>query len=139
MMRGQEREMKKLVRILIVDDEHAFRDILAIRLETKGLKVRTASKGEEALRILAGDTFDVVILDVLLPGIDGPEVLRRIKESHCRTEVIFLTRAVSVETALKGMKSGAFDYLMKPCDLDVLLARIQRAEEKLETEELDAG
>lgn len=122
--------MQETERVLIVDDEEPFRTALADRLHSLGVHVRGASQGEEALEILDQERVRVVILDLLLPGMGGMETLRQIKLRHPGTEVILLTGMGSVETALEGMNKGAFDYLMKPCDPDHLLARIRRAREK---------
>jgi DNA-binding NtrC family response regulator len=122
-------------RVLLVDDEEPFRKALSALLEAAGFRVAAAVRGEEALEILGQEAFEVVILDVLMPGMGGLETLRRIQALHPGIEVILMSGAGSVETALEGMKKGAFDYLMKPCDPDVLLGRIRRAREKREVEE----
>ena len=105
-------------RILIVDDEKEFVETLAQRQTVKGYN------------------FDVVILDVLMPGMDGVETLREIKKLRPLTEVIMLTGNATVETAVEGMKLGACDYLMKPCETEDLVAKVNRAyERKAEQEE----
>jgi DNA-binding NtrC family response regulator len=131
--------MDDMGRVLIVDDKEPFRTALAARLEGMGFHVESAEQGEEALKILGREDFCVVILDVIMPGMGGMETLRQIKIHHPVTEVILLTGTGSVETALEGMKKGAFDYLVKPCDPDHLLGRIQRAREKREVERLTEG
>lgn len=119
--------------VLIVDDEPAFVETLVKRLEKRDLRVAAAHSGREALDKLADDgsaKTDVVVLDVKMPEMDGLETLARIKEAHPLIEVIMLTGHATVESAIEGMKRGAFDYLMKPCELDVLLAKVNEATNK---------
>ena len=117
--------------VLLVDDEAPFLATLSKRIAKRELKVASALSGQEALDTLkTGDgasNFDVVILDVKMPGMDGLETLAAIKLKHPNLEVIMLTGHATVESAIEGMKAGAFDYLMKPCDIDLLLAKIDRA------------
>ena len=117
--------------ILLVDDEAAFAEALARRIIKRGLKVSMVFNGPDALcklKIGGGSTnFDVIILDVKMPGMDGLETLGKIKLKHPNLEVIMLTGHATVESAIEGMKAGAFDYLMKPCDIDLLIAKIDRA------------
>ncbi|MFC1853134.1 response regulator [candidate division CSSED10-310 bacterium] len=115
------------INVLLVDDEERFLSTTKIILEKRGFKVNTALQGVEALDILEKQRIDVVILDVKMPGLDGISVLRKIKERHQQVEVILLTGHASVETAVNGLKIGAFDYLMKPCDIAKLLAKINLA------------
>ena len=119
--------------VLLVDDEVAFIETLVKRLTKRDVNVASAHSGREALEKLAasGPTgIDVVILDVKMPGMDGIETLARIKEEHPLIEVIMLTGHATVESAIEGMKRGAFDYLMKPCDIEVLLAKLTEAADK---------
>ena len=117
--------------VLLVDDEIPFVETMAKRLTKRGLTVLCANSGEEALRILgspaAGTKVEAVILDVKMPGMDGLETLVAIKGEHPLVEVVMLTGHATVESAIEGMKLGAFDYLMKPCNLDTLVARIDEA------------
>lgn len=117
--------------VLLVDDEASFVETLSKRIAKRNLKVSTALSGSEALdKLKAGggaSNYDVVILDVKMPGMDGLETLAAIKQKHPNMEVIMLTGHATVESAIEGMKAGAFDYLMKPCDIDLLLAKIDRA------------
>ncbi len=116
--------------VLVVDDEVQFVETLVKRLDKRGVKVRAAHSGQEALDALAGSgatNTDVVVLDVKMPGMDGLETLALIKEQHPLVEVIMLTGHATVESAIEGMKHGAYDYLMKPCDLDVLMAKLNAA------------
>ncbi len=114
-------------RILLVDDEEKFVEALAERLETRGLEASTASSGDEAISRMEGKDFDVVILDVLMPGKDGIDTLKEIKKLRPLTEVIMLTGNATVETAINGMKLGAYDYLMKPTETKDLVEKISSA------------
>jgi DNA-binding NtrC family response regulator len=116
--------------VLVVDDEVQFVETLVKRLVRRGVKVNSAHSGQQALDALAGrgaTRTDVVILDVKMPGMDGLETLAAIKEEHPLVEVIMLTGHATVESAIEGMKHGAYDYLMKPCDLDLLMAKLNEA------------
>jgi len=119
--------------VLVVDDEIQFVETLVKRLEKRGVKTRFAHSGQGALDSLAGSgatRTDVVILDVKMPGMDGLETLAAIKEAHPLVEVIMLTGHATVESAIEGMKHGAYDYLMKPCDLDILMEKLNAAATK---------
>jgi len=116
--------------VLVVDDEQEFLDITVKRLEKRGLKVQGAESGEKALQILLHSSTDVVLLDVKMPGIDGIETLRRIRSMKPLTEVVLLTGHASVDSGIEGMKLGAFDYLMKPIELEPLLEKLADAYEK---------
>jgi len=116
--------------ILIVDDEQEFLDITLKRLEKRGLKAKGAESGEKALEILEHSYTDVVLLDVKMPGMDGIETLRRIRTMKPLVEVVLLTGHASVDSGIEGMKLGAFDYLMKPIDLESLLEKLTDAYEK---------
>jgi DNA-binding NtrC family response regulator len=119
--------MKK-VKVLLVDDEEAFVETLTKRLRKRDLEITAAFDGSSALEKLdADDQLEVVILDVKMPGMDGIETLRQIKIHHPLAEVIMLTGHATVETAIEGMKLGAFDYLMKPCDVDILVSKAEDA------------
>lgn len=120
-----------LTNLLLVDDEKPFVETMAKRLTKRSLSVIVAFNGQEALRQLEEDrNIEVVILDVKMPGIDGIETLRRIKSQHPLLEVIMLTGHATVESGIEGMKLGAFDYLMKPCDLDQLVHKVKEAVER---------
>ena len=116
--------------VLVVDDEVAFVDGLSRRLDKRGVKVSAAYSGQEAVDHLTSGgatNTDVVILDVKMPGMDGLETLMVIKKRHPLVEVIMLTGHATVESAIEGMKRGAYDYLMKPCDIDQLMNKINQA------------
>lgn len=117
--------------VMLVDDEVPFVDALTKRLSKRDLNVVTAYNGNEALEKLKTDSaVDVVILDVKMPGMDGVETLREIKRAHPLVEVIMLTGHATVETAIEGMKLGAFDYLMKPCEIEKLMSKVREAKNK---------
>jgi DNA-binding NtrC family response regulator len=121
--------MKPLV--LLVDDEAPFVETMTKRLSKRDLNIITAFSGEEALERLNNQrNTDVVILDVKMPGMDGIETLAKIRKQFPLTEVIMLTGHATVESAIEGMKLGAFDYLMKPCEIEQLLAKVQEAARK---------
>ena len=114
-------------RILIVDDEEDFANTLAERMNIRGYDVLVSFNGDDALEKIKHYLLDVVILDVAMPGRDGIEVLREIKTLKPLVEVIMLTGHATVETAIEGMKSGAIDYLMKPCETEDLIKKIDTA------------
>ncbi len=102
-------------KLLLVDDEERFRTTLAKRLKEKGLEVAAVGSGQEALEEINKESFDVIILDIKMPGMDGIETLGEIKRKNPLVEVILLTGHGTIDTAIEGMRLGAYDYLMKPC------------------------
>lgn len=118
------------IRVLIVDDEDDFRDLVVKRLVDSKITVQGVKSGQKAMEILKQTDFDVVVMDVKMPGIDGIETLRWIKANRPAVEVIMLTGLVSVEAGIKGMQLGAFDYVAKPAPLNELLDKIRQAYEK---------
>jgi len=117
--------------VLLVDDEVPYVEAMTRRLTRRNLSILTAYSGPEALEKLALATrIDVVILDVKMPGMDGIETLAEIKKAYPLVEVIMLTGHATVESAIQGMKLGAYDYLMKPCDIEKLLAKVHEARSK---------
>jgi ActR/RegA family two-component response regulator/CBS domain-containing protein len=118
------------IRVLLVDDEEQFVKNMARILKVRGFDVSTALDGHEAMNAVkyAGG-FDVVVLDIKMPGMDGIEVLGEIKKRAPDTEVIMLTGHATVESGVQAMRKGAYDYLMKPCDIDDLVEKIQEAHE----------
>jgi len=117
-------------KVLLVDDEVEFMETLVKRLKKRNLIVSGVNSGERAIEALAQAPVDIVVLDVKMPGMDGLETLREIKKSRPLVEVIMLTGHASMEVAIKGMEQGAFDYLMKPMDIDELLYKLQDAYKK---------
>ena len=122
-----ERVSMEGMRVLLVDDEEDFRKTLANRLRKRKLETAEAESGPEALEALNRQAYDVVVLDVRMPGMDGIEALKKIKQSHPLVEVVMLTGHATVETAIEGIKLGAFDYLMKPCDMEILISKVSEA------------
>jgi len=124
------------IRLMLVDDEVPFLETLSKRLTKRGIAVLTAASGQEALEKLKTEGHvDVVVLDVKMPGMDGIQTLKAIKADYPLVEVIMLTGHATVESAIDGMKLGALDYLMKPCDMDVLLAKVEEAKSKKDSQE----
>ncbi|MFZ5926530.1 MAG: sigma-54-dependent transcriptional regulator [Acidobacteriota bacterium] len=122
--------MKLHASILLVDDDSVFRQVLTGELRRAGLDVSGAASGEEALQTAARQPPDIVLLDIRLPGMDGLSVLKSLRASHPAVEVIMLTGHGSIDTAIESIRMGAFDYVQKPCPLEELLLRIQRAMER---------
>jgi DNA-binding NtrC family response regulator len=114
-------------KVLLVDDEEEFVSALSERLNLRGIEVDSALNGEEALARLAQREFEVVILDVLMPGLGGLEVLKQIKSTHPNTQVILLTGHGSTKEGIEGMRLGAFDYLIKPVDIEDMLEKMKEA------------
>jgi DNA-binding NtrC family response regulator len=125
-------EVKKVdsFRVLLVDDEKDFLETLVKRLRKRKLDVIGASGGLEAVAIITAEPVDVVVLDVKMPDLNGIDTLKRIKTIRPSAEVIMLTGHADMEVAIQGMELGAFDYLMKPADIDELLYKIQDAYKK---------
>jgi two-component system, OmpR family, response regulator len=115
------------LRVLLVDDEVEFLEPMKARLLRRGMRCDTASSGEEALRLLETDQFDCAVVDVKMPGMDGLELLRRMRRAWPSMAVVLLTGHASVELGVQGMELGAFEYLLKPVELDDLLDTIRRA------------
>lgn len=129
-------------RVLLVDDEADFLSMLVKRMNKRNVHAHGVGSGEEAVAYLEQHAVDVVVLDVKMPGMSGIETLREVKKKHPLTEVIMLTGHASMEVAIEGMEIGAFDYLMKPIDLDDLLYKLEDACKKKsiqETKILKAG
>jgi DNA-binding NtrC family response regulator len=119
--------MSEPMTVLFVDDEPDFLQTLLKRMRKRSVNASGVGSGEEALVHLAQSPVDVVVLDVRMPGMGGIETLRAIKKKTPLTEVVMLTGHASLEVAREGMENGAFDYLMKPVDIDDLLYKIQDA------------
>ena len=113
--------------VLLVDDEREFLETLLIRLLKRRIKVTGVNSGKEALKILKETPPDVVVLDVRMQDVDGLRTLREIKKIRPLVEVIMLTGHANLEVAAEGMEAGAFDYLMKPIDVDELLYKLEDA------------
>jgi DNA-binding response OmpR family regulator len=113
--------------VLLVDDEEEFVTTLAERLGLRGIRARTALDGEGALREIAAEPPQVAVLDVMMPGIRGIDLLQRIRREYPGVRVILLTGQGTTKDGIEGMRHGAFDYMMKPLDIDALIAKIGEA------------
>ena len=122
-------------RVLVVDDEVDFVEVLSLRLKETGEKVTPVYSGRECLDVLEKTDIDVVVLDIKMPGMDGIQTLTEIKKRFPLVEVIMLTGHGTIETAVEGMKLGAFDYLLKPADFDELLDKLEGARKRKDEQE----
>ena len=113
--------------VLIVDDEKDFLDLISERLESRDMKVSTATRAQDALSLLEKESYDAVVLDLQMPEMDGLEALKRIKEKNPDLQVILLTGHATVEKGVEAMKLGAMDLIEKPADLSTIIDRIKRA------------
>jgi DNA-binding NtrC family response regulator len=117
-----------LATVLMVDDEVPFVETMTKRLTKRKLEIIAAFNGKDALAQLnRHPQIEVVILDVKMPGMDGLETLAAIKKAYPTKEVLMLTGHATVESAIEGLNKGAFDYLMKPCDIDLLVKKVTEA------------
>jgi DNA-binding NtrC family response regulator len=115
-------------KVLLVDDEKEFIDILSERMIARDLDVRTATSAAEALAIAGEENFDAIVLDLMMPGMDGIQALKAIKASHPDLQVILLTGHGSLEKGIEAMKLGAMDFMEKPADIDALTEKIKAAQ-----------
>lgn len=115
-------------KVLLVDDEEQFLKALSQRLEGRGMKIEAASSGEDALRQAKGKDFDAIVLDLVMPGLDGLEVLKQLREENPDLQIIMLTGHATVEKSVEAIKEGAVELLEKPVDMDKLLKRIGEAQ-----------
>ena len=120
----------KYIRILLIDDETGFSSVLGKRLARRGVEVVTARDGTEGLLKLNTEVFQVVILDMKMPGMNGLQVLKTIKNRHPSVEVIILTGNADMESAISAMNAGAFDFMLKPANTEILTHRIYDAAQK---------
>lgn len=123
------------ISVLLVDDEEAFVQTLAKRLTLRRFNVYTATRKNRVYETLSENLIDVVLLDVRMPDLDGIEATKDIKAAYPLIEVILLTGHASMEASLEGMKLGAFDYLLKPVNIDELVYKIEDAHRKKELQE----
>jgi len=121
--------------VLLVDDEKDFVEMLSLRLQEAGERLTPAYNGKECLETLEKKNIDVVILDIKMPGMDGIETLREIKRKYPLVEVIMLTGHGTTETAVQGMKLGAYDYLLKPADFEDLTSKLEGARKRKDEQE----
>jgi two-component system, OmpR family, response regulator len=127
---GKRGKAMNMLNILLVDDEVAFITSLAERLALRGFKTRIAVDGAGAIELIKKEDFHAVVLDVMMPGMDGLQTLKEIKKIDKALDVILLTGHACLDVALQGIQAGAFDYLVKPVDVDELAFRLQDACEK---------
>jgi DNA-binding NtrC family response regulator len=120
----------EMPKVLLVDDEERFRVTTARLLGVRGFQVGTAGSGVEALEELERNPYDVVVLDVKMPGMSGIEALAEIKRRQPQVEVLILTGHASVDAAVEIMRLGGCEYLLKPCSMDELVEKIERALER---------
>lgn len=121
---------KNKAKILIVDDEQRVREILSRKLTGNGYQCLVASDGNSALKFLKNDQIDLVLLDIMMPGKSGEDVLQEIKTEYPDTAVIMVTAIADVQTAIGLMKLGAYDYIIKPVELNILTVSLEKALEK---------
>ena len=114
-------------RVLLVDDEREFVELLAKRLRNRDMDITCVYNGEDALETLREEEYGVVVLDVKMPGIDGITALKEIKNLRPDTEVLLLTGHATLDTAVEGLKFDAFDYLVKPIEIDSLVRKLKEA------------
>jgi DNA-binding NtrC family response regulator len=122
--------MQPKAKVLIVDDEERFRITLKKLLTANGLETNAVGSGKEAIEELKQQPYDVILLDVKMPEMNGIEALAELKKINRGVEVIMLTGHASVDVAVEIMKLGGYEYLLKPCPLDELLAKIESAYER---------
>jgi DNA-binding NtrC family response regulator len=122
-------------KILLVDDEVVFTENMMQLLTSRGYRATAVNSGDAAIRMLEKENYDVVVLDLKMPGMDGITTLKEIKKLGLFTETLILTGHGSIDTALEAIKLGAYDYLSKPCEIDDLVAKIEGAWEKKDDSE----
>ncbi len=122
-------------KILLVDDEIIFTTNMSKLLKTRGYRVTSVNSGDAAVGALEKENFDVVVLDLKMPGMDGLTTLKEINKLGLFTETLILTGHGSIDTALEAIKLGAYDYLTKPCEIEELVAKIEKAWEKKDVSE----
>ena len=117
-------------RVLLVDDEEEFLDIMSERMRNRGMEVVTASSAKEALEKIEKDLFDAIILDLMMPDMNGLETIKAIKEKKPELQVILLSGQATLEKGIEAMKLGALDVVEKPADMETLVEKIKKAESK---------
>ncbi len=116
--------------VLLVDDEEQFLKVLSKRMEGRGLKVDTATSGEDAIKRVHGKEFDAIVLDLAMPGMSGIETLKRIRSENPDVQIIMLTGHGSLEKGVEAIKAGAVDFLEKPADMSKIMEKIAEAKNK---------
>jgi DNA-binding NtrC family response regulator len=115
------------IRVLLVDDEEDLSLVLAERLQMRGFVADGVISGQEALRLIENKDYDVMVVDIKMPGLDGLELMKRIKARNPRTQIILFTGHGSAREAESALGDGAYDYLVKPIDIDDLITKIREA------------
>lgn len=114
-------------KVLLVDDEQDFLEVMSERMENRGMEVSTASSAQEALDMIAVETFDAIILDFMMPEMDGLQTIKAIKKAKPELQIILLTGQATLEKGVEAMKLGAMDVLEKPADIEVLAKKVEKA------------
>jgi len=122
--------MRKIGRVMVVDDEENIREVLSNYLKTIGYEVVTANDGQDALDKFKDGEYDLIISDLLMPSVDGLELLKKIREQDREVIFLMITGYPSIETAVEAIKKGAYDYITKPFNMEDVKLRIERAFEK---------
>ena len=128
--RGEAMTEQTTARVLLVDDEEDFLKTLSDRLKVRGLRVSTSVSGEDAIVKTEEQEYDAIVVDLSMPGMDGIETMKKIKEAHPEAEIIMLTGHGSVASGVSAMKEGAMDFLEKPVEINTLLEKIGEAKNK---------
>src|ERR671917_635460 len=131
--------MSRKIRVLVVDDDAVLRRVVSEQIAKAGFESRAAGSGEEALKLLGDADFDVVLLDIRMPGLSGLDALREMRRLDDPPEVIMLTADTSLGTGIEAMRHGAYDYLTKPSPLDEIETVIRKADEKRRLVRQNAG
>jgi len=116
------------LKVLMVDDEVVFCENMTKLLNTRGYQAKAVNEGEEAIRVLKKEAYDVVVLDLKMPGMNGIDILKKLNELNVSSQVIMLTGHGGVDTAMEAIKLGAYDYLPKPCEVDELSEMINNSQ-----------
>ena len=122
--------MKQIIKVLVVDDDESYREGLRSILETEGYEVKTVIDGVSAINILQSNQYDLILLDIVMPLVNGIDVLKNIKNSFYDCEVVMLTGENDIHTAVESIKLGAYDYLLKPCSGTEIINTLNRAVER---------
>jgi DNA-binding NtrC family response regulator len=115
-------------KVLLVDDEHEFLESLAARMRTRGMRVSTTTSAIDAIRMTNEESYDAIVLDLMMPEMDGLEALKALKKSKPELQIILLTGYGSIEKGIEAIKLGAMDFLEKPADLTALTEKIKKAQ-----------
>jgi len=117
-----------LTKVLLVDDEKEFLDLMGERMTARGMEVKKALSAADAIRITEEHSFDAIILDLMMPEMDGIQVLKALRTKHPELQVILLTGHGSIEKGVEAMRQGAIDFIEKPADLEILTEKIKKAQ-----------